>query len=176
MRRERSRELYSAARRLLPGGVNSPARAWTAVGGQPIFLARGQGSRVRDVDGNRYIDYVCSWGPMILGHAHPEVLAAVRMAADKGTSFGAPTEQENDLARMVVAAFPSIDMVRFVNSGTEAGMSALRLARAFTRRDRIVKVSGRVPRPHGRSAGGSGVGGRRSRCADQRRRFRIGSE
>lgn len=142
MRIEHSRDLHGTSKGLFPGGVNSPARAWTAVGGEPIFLARGRGSTVRDVDGNRYIDYVGSWGPMILGHAHPEVLAAVKMAADRGMSFGAPTRQENELGQMIVDAVPSVDMVRFVNSGTEAGMSALRLARAFTGRDKIVKFQG----------------------------------
>ena len=142
LRRERSTELFAEARRWIPGGVNSPARAWTAVGGEPLFIADGEGSSIRDVDGNRYIDYVCSWGPMVLGHAHPEVVAAVKTAVDRGTSFGAPTETETELARMVVEAFPSIDSVRFVSSGTEAGMSALRLARAYTGRDKIVKFEG----------------------------------
>ena len=142
MRRERSAELYREARRLIPGGVNSPARAWTAVGGDPLFLARGAGSRVVDADGNEYIDYVGSWGPLILGHAHPQIVAAIKEAVDGGTSFGAPTEAENDLARMVVDTFPTVDMVRFVNSGTEAGMTALRLARAFTGRDKVVKFEG----------------------------------
>ena len=142
LRRERSTELFAEARRWIPGGVNSPARAWTAVGGEPLFIADGEGSSIRDVDGNRYIDYVCSWGPMVLGHAHPEVVAAVKTAVDRGTSFGAPTETESELARMVVEAFPSIDSVRFVSSGTEAGMSALRLARAYTGRDKIVKFEG----------------------------------
>ncbi len=142
MRRDRSDELYAAARGRIPGGVNSPTRAWTAVGGEPLFIERGEGSRVWDVDGNEYIDYVCSWGPMILGHAQPEVVAAIKSAVDRGTSFGAPTEEENELAQLVVDAFPSIDTVRFVSSGTEAGMSALRLARAFTGRDKIVKFEG----------------------------------
>ena len=142
MSRERSAQLYATARKYIPGGVNSPARSWGAVGGEPLFIARGQGSKVWDADGNEYIDYVCSWGPMILGHARPEVLTAIKAAADKGTSFGAPTEPENELARMVVNAFPSIDLVRFVSSGTEAGMSALRLARAFTGRDKIIKFEG----------------------------------
>ena len=142
MSRERSAELYVSARRDIPGGVNSPARAWNAVKGDPIFIARGAGSRIWDVDGNEYVDYVCSWGPLILGHAHPEVVAAVKSAAEKGTTFGAPTEAENDLARAVVETFPSIDMVRFVSSGTEAAMSALRLARAFTAREKIIKFEG----------------------------------
>lgn len=142
MNRERSGELYAAARRHIPGGVNSPARSWGAVGGTPLFLERGAGSRVWDADGNEYIDYVCSWGPLILGHAHPQVLAAIGEAAANGTSFGAPTERENAVARMVTDAYDSIDMARFVNSGTEATMSALRLARAFTSRPKIVKFEG----------------------------------
>lgn len=142
MNRERSGELYAAARRHIPGGVNSPARSWGAVGGTPLFLERGAGSRVWDADGNEYIDYVCSWGPLILGHAHPQVLQAIGDAAANGTSFGAPTERENAVARMVTDAYDSIDMARFVNSGTEATMSALRLARAFTSRPKIVKFEG----------------------------------
>lgn len=142
MNRERSGELYAAARRHIPGGVNSPARSWGAVGGTPLFLERGEGSRVWDADGNEYIDYVCSWGPLILGHAHPQVLQAIGEAAANGTSFGAPTERENAVARMVADAYDSIDMARFVNSGTEATMSALRLARAFTSRPKIVKFEG----------------------------------
>ncbi len=142
MNRERSGELYAAARRHIPGGVNSPARSWGAVGGTPLFLERGAGSRVWDADGNEYIDYVCSWGPLILGHADARVLAAIGAAAANGTSFGAPTERENAVARMVADAYDSIDMARFVNSGTEATMSALRLARAFTSRPKIVKFEG----------------------------------
>ena len=142
MNRERSGELYAAARRHIPGGVNSPARSWGAVGGTPLFLERGAGSRVWDADGNEYIDYVCSWGPLILGHVHPQVLQAIGEAAAKGTSFGTPTERENAVARMVADAYDSIDMARFVNSGTEATMSALRLARAFTSRPKIVKFEG----------------------------------
>jgi len=140
--RERSAELYANAQKYIPGGVNSPARSWGGVGGDPIFLKKGSGSKVWDVDGNEYIDYVCSWGPLVLGHAHPEVLAAIRTAAEDGTSFGAPTEMETDIAKMVVDAYPSIDMVRFVSSGTEATMSALRLARAFTGRPKIIKFQG----------------------------------
>ena len=126
----------------MPGGVNSPARSWSAVGGDPLFIERGSGPRVRDVDGNEYIDYVCSWGPLILGHAHPEVVEAVKAAAENGTSFGAPTEMENVLAGLVLNALPSLDLVRFVSSGTEAAMSALRLARAYTGRSKIVKFEG----------------------------------
>jgi glutamate-1-semialdehyde 2,1-aminomutase len=142
LKRDRSARLFSEARSRIPGGVNSPARAWTAVGGEPLFIARGAGSHVWDADGNELIDYVCSWGPLVLGHAHPEVVETISAAADGGTSFGAPTEAENTLAGMVVDAYPSIDMVRLVSSGTEAGMSALRLARAFTGRDKIIKFEG----------------------------------
>ena len=134
MQQTRSQQLFEQAQKYIPGGVNSPARAWTAVGGEPLFIARGEGSRVWDVDGNEYIDYLGSWGPLILGHAHPSVVMVVREVAAKGTSFGAPTEAENELARMVIDAFPSMDMVRMVNSGTEAVMSALRLARGLLQR------------------------------------------
>lgn len=137
-----SRELLDEARRYLPGGVDSPVRAFKAVGGTPPFIVRGQGSRIHDVDGNEYIDYVCSWGPLILGHCHPEVVEALKRAVERGTSFGAPTELEVTLARMISNAMPSIQMIRFVNSGTEATMSALRLARAYTGRDKIIKFSG----------------------------------
>ena len=138
----RSSSLYARASRLIPGGVNSPARAWTAVGGQPLFISRAQGSRIWDVDGNELIDFVGSWGPMILGHAHPRVVEAARQAALSGTSFGAPTEAELRMAELVVDALPSAEMVRFVNSGTEAAMSALRLARAHTGRSKILKFEG----------------------------------
>ena len=127
---------------MLPGGVNSPARSWAAVGGTPVFLSRGKGSHVWDVDGNEYVDYVGSWGPLILGHADDQIVAAVAAAAANGTSFGAPTEAENHLAAKVLRALPSIGLVRFVSSGTEAAMSALRLARAFTSRDKIIKFQG----------------------------------
>lgn len=142
MTRDRSTHLNVEARRYIPGGVNSPARAWGAVGGEPLFLSRGSGPHVWDADGNRYIDYVCSWGPLILGHAHPQVIDAIKRAAENGTSFGAPTEAESTMARMIVEAFPSMDLVRCVSSGTEAAMSALRLARAYTGRDKIVKFQG----------------------------------
>ena len=142
MNTEKSARLNLDARRYIPGGVNSPARAWGAVGGEPLFIARGSGPHVWDADGNRYVDYVGSWGPLILGHAHRGVLADIVEAAGNGTSFGAPTEYENALARRVVEAFPSMDMVRFVSSGTEAAMSALRLARAYTGRDKIIKFQG----------------------------------
>lgn len=139
---ERSEAIFSAARALMPGGVSSPVRAFKSVGGQPIVFDRVKGCRVWDVDGNEYIDYVGTWGPAICGHAHPDVIAALREALEKGTSFGAPCALENVLAEMVVDAVPSIEMVRFVNSGTEACMAALRLARAFTQRDKIVKFQG----------------------------------
>jgi glutamate-1-semialdehyde 2,1-aminomutase len=138
----RSQELFDRARELIPGGVNSPARAWTSVGGTPLFFNRAEGSRIWDEDGNELIDYVCSWGPMILGHAHPAVLKAVQAAAINGTSFGAPTAAEVRMAGLVVSAVPSIEMVRFVSSGTEATMSALRLARAYTGRNKIMKFIG----------------------------------
>lgn len=127
---------------LLPGGVNSPVRAFRAVGGDPIFIDRASGPYLYDVDGNRYLDYVQSWGPMILGHAHPAVVAAVVQASQRGFSFGAPTQAESELAKLVIACFPSVEMLRFVNSGTEATMSALRLARAYTGRSKIIKFSG----------------------------------
>lgn len=127
---------------MIPGGVNSPVRAFKAVGGSPLFIERAKGSRIFDVDGNSYIDYVLSWGPMILGHAHPRVISAIRAAAEKGTSFGAPTPSEVELAGLLIRAFPSMDRVRMVNSGTEATMSAIRVARGFTGRDKIVKFEG----------------------------------
>ena len=142
LRTERSAELFEEARRYLPGGVNSPVRAFRAVGGQPLFIERGEGARVYDVDGNKYVDYVGSWGPLILGHAHPEVVLAIQETAARGTTFGAPTPQETELARLVVDAFPAMEVVRFVSSGTEAVMTALRLARAATGRDMIVKFDG----------------------------------
>ena len=142
MTRERSRAAMERARRVLPGGVDSPVRAYGAVGGDPVVLARGEGARVWDVDGNEYVDYVCSYGPLILGHAHPRVVQAITNAARLGTSFGAPTEAEAILGERVVEAVPSIEMVRFVSSGTEAAMSALRLARAATGRDLILKFEG----------------------------------
>jgi glutamate-1-semialdehyde 2,1-aminomutase len=137
-----SEKLWQEAIRLLPGGVNSPVRAFRGVGGTPFFTQRAQGSKLWDVDGNEYIDYVCSWGPAILGHAHPKVVRAIQEAARDGTSFGTPNPREIRLAQLVTEAFPSIQKVRFVNSGTEATMSAIRLARGFTKRDRIVKFEG----------------------------------
>lgn len=142
MKIDRSSKLFAEAQQYLPGGVDSPVRAFRAVGGEPLFIASGQGSKIYDVDGNEYIDYVCSWGPLILGHAHPRVVTALKDAVERGTSYGAPTELETTLAKMVVEAVPSVEMVRFVNSGTEATMSALRLARAYTGRNKIVKFEG----------------------------------
>ena len=141
-RSETSAGLFERAQQIIPGGVNSPVRAYKSVNMQPPFIKRAQGSRVYDVEGNSYIDYVGSWGPMILGHAHPQVVAAVQAAAADGCSFGAPTAREVRLAELIVEAFPSIDMVRLVNSGTEATMSAIRLARGFTGRDSILKFAG----------------------------------
>ncbi|MFM2380138.1 MAG: glutamate-semialdehyde aminomutase [Cyanobacteriota bacterium] len=138
----KSKEIFTAAQKLMPGGVSSPVRAFKSVGGQPIVFESVKGAYIRDVDGNEYIDYVGTWGPAICGHAHPEVIAALHEALDKGTSFGAPCVQENILAEMVIDAVPSIEMVRFVNSGTEACMSVLRLMRAFTGRDKIIKFEG----------------------------------
>jgi glutamate-1-semialdehyde 2,1-aminomutase len=137
-----SAELMARAAELMPGGVSSPVRAFTAVGGVPPVIERAAGARIRDVDGHEYVDYVGSWGPMILGHAHPSVVAAVQAAAANGTSYGAPSPGEVELAQAITDAMPSIERIRFVSSGTEAGMSALRLARAFTGRDRIVKMAG----------------------------------
>jgi len=139
---DRSRELFAEANRYFPGGVNSPVRAFRAVGGDPFFVAHASGSRITDVDGKTYIDYVGSWGPMILGHAHPRVVAAIQKAAEGGTSYGAPTELETRLSKLVQAAFPGMERMRFVSSGTEACMSALRVARGFTRRDAILKFEG----------------------------------
>ncbi|MGA7706098.1 MAG: aminotransferase class III-fold pyridoxal phosphate-dependent enzyme, partial [Solirubrobacteraceae bacterium] len=138
----RSAELYRRALELLPGGVNSPVRAMRAIGRDPIFIERGAGADIFDVDGNRYVDYVCSWGPLIHGHAHPEVLDAVTRAASRGMSFGAPTPGEIDLAAELARRVESVDMVRMTSSGTEATMTALRLARAATGRERIVKFAG----------------------------------
>lgn len=137
-----SRQLFSQAQSLIPGGVNSPVRAFKAVGTDPLFIDRAQGCKVWDVDGHNFIDYVCSWGPLIMGHSHPQVVEAIVQAAHKGTSYGAPCVQEVEMAAMICAAFPSIDKVRLVNSGTEATMSALRLARAYTGRSCIVKFEG----------------------------------
>jgi glutamate-1-semialdehyde 2,1-aminomutase len=140
--RTKSHEIYSQACQLMPGGVNSPARAFGAVGGEPVVMARGEGAYLYDVDGNRYIDYIGSWGPMILGHNAPPVKSAIAAALENGTSFGAPTEAENQLAQLIVDAVPSVEKVRLVNSGTEATMSAVRLARGHTGREVIVKFAG----------------------------------
>jgi glutamate-1-semialdehyde 2,1-aminomutase len=142
MKREKSEALYARARQLFPGGVNSPVRAFKAVGGNPVFLARGNGAYVWDADGNRYVDFMGSWGPLILGHADPDVLEAIRAAAADGTTFGASTEREIALGEALQAAFPSLERMRLVSSGTEATMSALRLARGFTGRSKIIKVEG----------------------------------
>src|SRR6266581_640333 len=138
----KSISLFQEAQTLLPGGVDSPVRAFRAVGGQPLFIECGEGPYLYDVDGNRYIDYVLSWGPLITGHAHPKVVEAIQNAAAKGTSYGAPSPLEIELAKRIIEFMPSIEMIRFVNSGTEATMSALRLARAYTKRDKIIKFSG----------------------------------
>ena len=150
IRKDRSREIMSDALRVLPGGVNSPARAFGAVGGEPLVIRRADGAKIYDVDGQEYIDFVGSWGPMILGHRHPSVVAALSEALDDGTSFGASTEKEVRFAELIVLSVPSIERVRCVNSGTEATMSAIRLARGFTGRDKIVKFEGCY---HGHSDG-----------------------
>ncbi len=138
----RSKTLFDAAKQVIPGGVNSPARAYGPVGGDPLFIVKGEGARIVDADGRSYIDFVGSWGPLILGHAHPEIVAAVNAAAAEGTSFGAPTEIEVKMAQLVTEMVPSVEMVRMVNSGTEATMSAIRLARGHTGRNKIVKFEG----------------------------------
>jgi len=139
---DKSVKLFTEARQYIPGGVNSPVRAFKSVGANPVFIDRANGSKIYDVDGNEYIDYVGSWGPMILGHQHPQVVAALRAYLDKGTSYGAPTELETELAKIIIAAFPAMEMVRMVNSGTEATMSAIRLARGYTKKNKIVKFEG----------------------------------
>ncbi|HBS59311.1 MAG TPA: glutamate-1-semialdehyde-2,1-aminomutase [Firmicutes bacterium] len=138
----KSQALFAEAKQYIPGGVNSPVRSFRSVGGNPPFIARAQGSRIYDVDGHTYIDYVLSWGPMLLGHAHPEVLAALADALPRGTSYGAPTVLETEMAKAILELLPGMDMVRMVNSGTEATMSALRLARGYTKRNKIVKMAG----------------------------------
>ena len=138
----RSRQSFTEAQKVIPGGVNSPARAFGAVGRGPLFISHGSGSHLFDLDGNEYIDYVCSWGPLIFGHAHPRVVSAVEEACKKGTSFGAPTEVETALARQIIEMVPSMEMVRMVNSGTEATMAAIRLARGATGRDKVIKFEG----------------------------------
>ena len=146
----RSAALFAEAQRVIPGGVNSPVRAFKSVGGEPLFMERGEGPYIFDVDGNRYLDHVLSWGPLIFGHAPPRIIRAVTDAAVRGTSFGASTEAEVRLAQMIVAAVPSVEKVRLVNSGTEAVMSAVRLARGFTKRDKVIKFEGNY---HGHSDG-----------------------
>jgi len=138
----RSREAFARAKQSIPGGVNSPVRAFKSVGLTPRFIESGKGSRITDIDGNSYIDYVLSWGPLIMGHAHPEVVEAIKRTAEKGTSFGAPTELETAMAELVIERMPSVEVVRMVNSGTEATMSALRLARGYTKRSKILKFEG----------------------------------
>ena len=150
MRFDNSERLFARARRLIPGGVNSPVRSFGAVGGTPPFIVNGSGAHVRDADGNEYLDFVGSWGPLILGHAHPAVVEAVQRAAADGTSFGAPTERELELAELITRAMPSIEMLRLVNSGTEATMSAIRIARAYTGRSKLLKFNGNY---HGHADG-----------------------
>ena len=155
----RSEELFEKSKKRIPGGVNSPVRAFQSVGGTPAFIKKAKGSHIFDVDGNEYIDYVCSWGPGILGHAYPSVIDAVKKACDDGLTFGAPTEKEYEIAELIAEMMPSMELSRMVNSGTEAVMSAIRVARGFTRRDYIVKFRGCY---HGHSDGllvkaGSGV-------------------
>ena len=145
-----SEKLFKEGQRYIPGGVNSPVRAFRAVGGNPLFIQKAQGSRIWDVDGKEYIDYVASWGPMILGHAHPQVVEAIQRAAERGTSYGAPTHLELELASLIVEAVPSVELLRMVNSGTEAVMSAIRLARGYTSRDKVIKLEGCY---HGHSDG-----------------------
>jgi glutamate-1-semialdehyde 2,1-aminomutase len=142
MKRERSNELYEKAKNYFPGGVNSPVRAFRSVEGSPLFIQRGKGSRIWDADGNEFIDYCCSWGPLILGHAHPKVVSAVKYAVENGSSFGAPTALENELAELILGNNPFLEKIRFVSSGTEAVMSAIRLARGYTKRDKILKFEG----------------------------------
>ncbi len=139
---KKSESLFKRAVRLMPGGVNSPVRAFKAVGGSPLFIRRAKGQMIYDVDGNEYLDYVLSWGPMILGHGHPAVVKALKKAIENGTSYGAPTPLEIDLAQLIIDAYPSIEMIRMVNSGTEATMSAIRVSRGFTKRDKVIKFEG----------------------------------
>lgn len=150
MTNQQSKQLFERARQLIPGGVNSPVRAFGAVGGQPFFVERAQGPWLYDVDGNRYLDYVCSWGPGILGHAHPKVVEAVQKVCEKGLTFGAPTAGEVELAELICACVPDVELVRLVSSGTEAVMSAVRVARGYTGREKIIKFEGNY---HGHSDG-----------------------
>ena len=140
--RTKSEQLFAEALKHIPGGVNSPVRAFRAVGGNPFFATRAKGSRVWDVDGHEYIDYVCTWGPAILGHAHRDIIDAIKETAEHGTSFGIPNPLEVEMARLITSAVPSVQKIRMVNSGTEATMSAIRLARGFTRRDLTIKFEG----------------------------------
>jgi glutamate-1-semialdehyde 2,1-aminomutase len=142
LKHKKSKELFSKAKRIIPGGVNSPVRAFKAVGGNPLFIQSAKGSKIYDVDNNEYIDYVLSWGPMILGHSHPTIVKAIKKATERGTSYGAPTPLEIELAAMIRKVYPSMEIVRMVNSGTEATMSAIRAARGFTGRDKIIKFEG----------------------------------
>ena len=142
MKRSQSEKLFAEALKYIPGGVNSPVRAFRAVGGQPFFVNKAKGARVWDVDGNELIDYVCTWGPAILGHAHPKIISAIKAAAENGVSFGIPNPFEVTMARLICSQVPSMQKVRMCNSGTEACMSAIRLARGFTKRDKIVKFDG----------------------------------
>ena len=139
---ERSKKLFEEAKKVIPGGVNSPVRAFKSVGGSPIFIKEAKGAYLYDEDGNKYVEYISSWGPMIIGHAHPEIINAVENQSRKGTSYGIPTELETKMAELVVSLAPNVDKIRFVNSGTEACMSAIRLARGYTKRDKIIKFSG----------------------------------
>lgn len=145
-----SKKLFREAQQYMPGGVNSPVRAFKSVGTDPLFITKGKGSRIYDSDDNEFIDYVCSWGPLIVGHCHPQVVDALKIAVERGTSFGAPTELETELAKLIHEAFPAMEMLRLVNSGTEATMSAIRLARAFTGRNKVIKFAGGY---HGHSDG-----------------------
>src|SRR5258707_13162204 len=159
MHDERSSELYARALQVLPGGVNSPVRAMRAIGRDPLFIASGEGAEIVDVDGNRYVDWVCSWGPLIHGHAHPKIVQAIDAAAARGTTFGAPTLAEVELAEEVARRMPAVEMLRMTSSGTEAAMTAVRLARAITGREPVLKFAGAY---HGHSDGllaaaGSGV-------------------
>ena len=142
MRYERSSSLFTSATNCIPGGVNSPVRAFKSVGGHPIFMRSAKGAYLTDVDGNAYIDYINSWGPQILGHAHPPVIEAIQKAAEKGTSFGTPTELETQIAELVCTMVPYVEQVRMVSSGTEACMSAVRLARGYTGKEKIIKFAG----------------------------------
>ena len=142
MRYQRSSRLFKVAKEVIPGGVNSPVRAFKAVGGNPVFVKKAKGAYLFDEDNNKYIDYISSWGPMILGHAHPKVTESIIKTTKNGTSFGTPTELETKIAKLAIKMVPNIDQIRFVNSGTEACMSAIRLARGFTGKEKIIKFSG----------------------------------